>query len=216
MKTRSVVMAGVLAAAMSTAAFAIDRDARMIDTVWGEATVYDGGDSLGLSLWSETATAEPEGRWAILAGGALGTVWPNAGDGVEYWELGLGLKHYLARDTSLSLLGLYRELDTEDRPDLRRATATMKHRLMPAADPVSPYVIAGAGLQTVEDIPEPTVDTDFTELLLVGGAGVDFMMAENFAIVFEGAWYITQELDGEESEDWFLGRVGMQYYWAGW
>jgi hypothetical protein len=210
---RFVCVLTVAVLVVASSAFAIDRDARFIDTVSLETTRYDGGDSLGGSLWAETATAAKSGDWAVLCGGGLGELWPDGGDSILYWEVGLGLKHYLAVDTSISVLGTYRELDIQDRPDILTGLGFVKHRLVPPDDDISPYIIAGAGLRQVEYIPEPPVDDDFTELLIFGGLGCDFMMAKNFAIVFESVWYRTEELDDDETADWWQGRVGMQYYW---
>lgn len=214
MKTRVALASLAVLFFFVVASRAIDRDARMIDTIALESTYYNSGDSFGGSLWGETATAAPNENWAILLGGGLGTIWPDGGDGVDYWEIGLGMKYYLVQDTSIAVAATYRELDMFDDPDVLTGELTLKHRFVPADDPVSPFARAVIGMRTVETIPEPEIDEDFTEMILALGIGCDFMMADNFAFVFESVWYVTEELgDDEESPDWWLGRIGMQYYW---
>jgi hypothetical protein len=198
---------------LAVAAPAIDRGASMVDTISVEGIQHDGGDSLGGSLWGETVTATKEQQWAILLGGGLGTLWPDLGDGIDYWELGIGVKYYLLRETSLALITSYRELDMTDDPDIFTTEFTLKQRIIPAEEAISPFVRAGLGTRTVEYIPEPDIDDAFTEMILSFGVGVDFMMADNFAIVFESVWYLTEELDEDETPDWWFGRIGMQYYW---
>lgn len=213
MQKLKVLSAITILLSVALGASAIDRDARMIDTISVDGIQYDGGDSLGLSLWGETVTATREEIWAVLFGGGLGTIWPDSGDGIDYWEIGLGMKYYLLQDTSLALVGTYRELDMPDDPDVVTTELTLKHRFVPADEAVSPFLRGGIGTRKVEYIPEPSVDDDFTEMILSVGFGVDFMMADNFAIVFEGTWYVTEKLDDDETPDWWIGRVGMQYYW---
>ena len=56
---------------------AIDRGARMIDTIALEGTTSDSRDTLAVSLWGETQTSSESEKWAILFGGSLGKVWPD-------------------------------------------------------------------------------------------------------------------------------------------
>lgn len=208
MQKSTLLISAIIVLSLSPYARAIDREASMIDTLSIETTQYDSGDSLGVSLWGETVTATRQRNWAILLGGSIGTLWPDRGDGLDYWELGLGMKYYPRRNTSATVRGLYRELDLPDRPDILTAEFFIKHRLIPAEETVSPFVRAGIGSRVIERIPEPDTDEDFSETIFLFGAGCDFMMAENFAIVFESTWYRV-----EETQDWWLGSIGMQYYW---
>ena len=123
------------------------------------------------------------------------------------------MKYYVFQDTSLALTWTYRELDISDRPDIMTGLLELKHRLIPAYETVSPYLLGGFGARRVEYIPEPEVDDDFSEMIFSFGLGIDFMMNDHFAFVFEGTWNITEAIDEEETPDWGLFRIGMQYYW---
>lgn len=194
---------------------AIDRGARMIDTIGLEGTTSDSRDTLAVSLWGETRTSAETEKWAILFGGSLGKVWPEADFGsAKSWELGVGLKYYLIPSTSLALTGTYGERDWEGRPDTRAADLLLKHRLLPAVDDVSPYLLVGLGQRNVEVIVPPEFDTDFREWVWTFGVGCDFMMGRNYAFVFEGSWNVTDGVsDDPDSDDWVMGLIGMRYYW---
>jgi len=214
MHKREILSSIVILLSVAAIAPAVDRDAEMVDTISVETMQYDDGDSLGLSLWGETATAMDEKKWAVLFGGNVGTIWPDMGDGIDYWEIGLGMKYYVLQDTSLALVGLYREVDQPDDPKILTADLTLKHRFVPAYETVSPFIRGGIGARTVEYTSEPDVGVnDFSEMIFSFGLGIDFMMTDHFAFVFEGTRYITEKLDEDETPNWWIGRVGMQYYW---
>jgi hypothetical protein len=216
MKRGLLVVAGVTAwlALFCGVSSALDRDARMIDTLAVEVGSYKQGETIGLSLWGETAAGGPEGRWAILFGGAAGEVWPDAGDDYAYWKVGLGMKYHLFQDTSLALIGAYMEFDYPDLPDIISGELLLKHRFVPADEWVSPYLLAGATIRNVEKVPEPATDEDFGEMVISVGLGCEFMINREFSFLFEGSWNETYELsDGHELPDWWLGVFGMRYYW---
>jgi len=192
---------------------AIDRDVRMIDTISIVGTTSDSGDSLGGSLWGETVTSKENDKWAILFGGSLAKSWQDNEENANYWNIGIGVKYYLLPSTSIALTGEYLERDYSGKPDIKTGILTVKHRLLPAEDDISPFLLVSIGMRTVEYI---HFDDDYSELIYSFGAGVDFMMADNYAITFEGTWNMTAELgDNTSSDNWLMGRVGMTYYW-GW
>ncbi len=190
---------------------AIDRGARMIDTISIVGTTADNSDSLGGSLWGETVTSKENDKWAILFGGSLAKLSVDNEESANYWNVGLGVKYYLLTSTSIAITGEYLERDYSGKPDIKTGLLSVKHRLLPADDDISPFLLAGVGIRTVEYI---HFDNDYSELIYSLGAGVDFMMAENYAITFEATWNMTAELgDNFSSENWLMGRIGMTYYW---
>ena len=213
MYKKITVLSSLALLALAIVAPAIDRDARMIDTISIVGNTSDSGDSLGGSLWGEITTSAENDKWAILFGGSLAKLSLDNEEGANYWDIGLGVKYYLLTSTSFAITGEYLERDYSGKPDIKTGRLDFKHRLLPADDDISPYVLAGIGVRTVEYI---HFDDDYTELIYSIGAGVDFMMAENYAITFEASWNMTAEMSGDDSSDnWLMGRVGMTYYW-GW
>lgn len=190
---------------------AIDRDARMIDTISIVGTTSDHIDSLGGSLWGETITSKDNDKWSILFGGSLAKLWDDNLENANFWNIGLGVKYYMLTSTSVAITGEYLERDYSGKPDIKTGKLDFKHRLLPAVDDISPYLLAGVGIRTVEYI---LSKDDYTELIYSLGAGIDFMMADNYAITFEASWNITAELgDNYSSDNWLMGKVGMTYYW---
>lgn len=192
---------------------AIDRGARMIDTISIEGNSSDHNDSLGGSLWGEVTTSAENDKWSILFGGSLAKLTSDYRDSSSYWNLGLGVKYYMLRSTSVAITGQYLEADYSGKADMKTGKVDFKHRLLPADDDISPFLLAGAGIRTVDYLYN---DSEYTELIYSLGAGVDFMMAYNYAITFEATWNMTAELgDDQSSDNWLMARVGMAYYW-GW
>ena len=190
---------------------AIDRDARMIDTISLEGNSSDNADSLGGSLWGEVTTSAENDKWSILFGGSLAKLTSDYRESSSYWNIGIGVKYYMLRSTSVALTGQFLEADYPGKADMKTGKVDFKHRLLPAEDPISPFLLAGAGIRTVDYL---YYSSEYTELIYSLGAGVDFMMANNYAITFEASWNMTAELgDDQSSENWLMGRVGMTYYW---
>lgn len=213
MYKKITLLASLILFSLVIVAPAIDRNAHMIDTISIEGTTSDSGDSLGCSLWGETVTSKENEKWAILFGGSLAKLWQDNEESAGYWNIGLGVKYYLLTSTSFAITGEYLERDYSSRPDIKTGSLDFKHRLLPAEDDISPYLLAGIAIRTVEYI---HFDDDYTELIYSLGTGVDFMMAENYAITFEASWNMTAEMgDDASSDNWLMGRVGMTYYW-GW
>ena len=213
MYKRIAFISSLVLISLTTIAPAIDRDARMIDTISIVGNTSDSGDSLGGSLWGEITTSAENDKWAILFGGSLAKLSMDNEERANYWDVGLGVKYYLLTSTSFALTGEYLERDYSGKPDIKTGKIFFKHRLLPADDDISPYLIAVAAIRTVDYIHH---DDEYTEFVYSLGAGVDFMMAENYAITFEGIWNMTAEMgDDASSDNWLMGRVGMTYYW-GW
>jgi hypothetical protein len=204
---------------LNLGAFAIDRDARMIDTVSLNVANLSDADSIGGSLWGETSTANPDQKWAILLGGGYDEISPDRGANIDAWTLGLGVKYYILPVTSVSGVGTYTQYDQTDTDDkdAKAASVSLKQRLMPADAPVAPYA---KGTFTwrhrstfSEALPQPEGDA-FSEVLLTLAAGVEFEMRKDFTIIFEGGYVIANASnDHAEDLDGAIGTVSMQYYW---
>lgn len=202
---------------------AIDRDARMIDTVALNVANLDGADSIGGSLWGETAIAAPRQDWAILFGGGYDEISPDYSSNIEAWTFGVGLKYYLMPLTSLGALGTYsfydqkNAADNTDDKDAKAATAFVKQRFLPATDPLSPFARVSLTYRersTFSDNDPALANESFSEDLFQFGGGVEFNMNTEFSFVLELGYIIANASDDNtEDLDGFVGSLGMQYYW---
>ena len=85
---------------------------------------------------------------------------------------------------------------------------SVKHRLVSASRPVSPYLKAAAGMQFVDQ------DESYEVLVLTASAGCDFMTNESMAFVFEAGISESEDIDGGmDLEDGVHFGIAMQYYW---
>ncbi len=203
-------------------ASAIDRGARMIDTAALNVAELDDVDSIGGSLWVENVFAVPNADWAMLAGVGYDEISPDGSDNVEAWTLGLGLKHYILPVTSVSLIGAYTRFNEENgapERDTKAATVTLTHRLLPADEPISPFLkgaLTWRDRSTFSDFePQPEEDS-FSEVLVTLGGGAEFAMGPAFTFVFDvGLVIADQSADGAEDMDGVVGSVAMRYYFDG-
>ncbi|MBM4142832.1 MAG: hypothetical protein FJ225_04450 [Lentisphaerae bacterium] len=180
---------------------AIDRNAAMIDSIGLEATSFSDGYGLGLLLWGENAAAALPQKWAVVAGIGGGRKWYDVFDDPRFLDLSLGVKYYPWKLTGLSLYGTYSLIEW-GAADALAATFEIKQRLITADDPVSPYVKAVASAR------------DYGEAFGELAAGVDFMMRDDFAIVFEGGYFVADDMAGESAPvNGWIGGVHMKYYW---
>ena len=151
---------------LSLPADAIDRDAKMILGVGGRFGESDSTDFTSLGGGAEFALGNQENLGLMLDVGQ--TAFDNEGDQETQW-IGIGLAYYLTPDTSLRLSLDYSvaELSFASYVDRRRSgylynhlwdsdiegsgydvNFSLKHRLIPASEPISPYVSAHLGLST--------------------------------------------------------------------
>lgn len=205
----------LLSLVFAVTAQAIDRDARMIDRAQLDVASLDSADSIGASIWGESALAAPGGRWAFLAGLGLGTISPDYAENDDYWGLALGLKYYLTELTSLSVLGSYVDLDNGSDRDIKAGTGMLKHRLAPATEPVSPFLKAGLSYRRRSTFSDWDVtDASVSETAVELGGGVEFAMNETLSFVIEASYVNAESSDDNTSEpDGWAGAVAMQYYW---
>jgi len=201
-------------------ALAIDRDAAMIDELNVEGTSYDDADYFGVSITVENVMAAASGNWALLAGVGMGELEFDgmATENDAVWG-GLGVKWYMTPVTGISIMGTWRELDYSGFEDVEilGVTGELKQRLLPATMAISPYVKAAATFQEVDHpagyLNLATAGT-FTELIVSAYFGCEFMMNESMAWVFEAGLSESEDFeDGDDTQDGFLARLAMRYYW---
>jgi outer membrane protein W len=187
----------------------------MIDTLSAEMSTFDGGDTMAFSLWGETAMATPDGDWSFLLGGRVGTESPDGAEDANFWNLGLGMKHYFTHLTSLALVGAYTEYDVSYDLDVKAASLSLKHRFISAIEPISPFVTVGATYQTINKPWNDASGDSFSELVGKIGVGCDFMMTEDMAIVLSAAYFNAEDVsDGPNPPDGWMATLSMMYYWG--
>lgn len=194
---------------------AIDRDAAMIDTIAIVGSPFDSSDMVSVSLWGETAVRQAT-DWAFLVGGQYGRVSPHRIDDLgDFWGVGVGIKWYLTPVTAVSVLGEYGQYaDVVGTPEVRTGTVTLKQRLLPADQPMSPFLEAAAGLRSSDAILDfegrefRFEDSESSEVVVTLGGGCDFAMTDDMVIVVEAAYS-----EGDGLADGWLGTLGMAYYW---
>jgi hypothetical protein len=192
----------------ASSAYAIDRNADMIDAFKVEGASYRNSDYVGLRITGETKVADSSGKWAILAAVAGGQLSLDAGPDTDAIEVGIGLKYYLTSLTSISGMGRYEWNDADIDFEVGTFDVSIKQRLINADRPISPYFKIGAGIQFVDH------DESYEVLVLSASAGCDFMMNESMAFVFEAGISESEDIDeGEDREDGVHLGIAMQYYW---
>lgn len=209
--------------------YAIDRGARMIDTISVDVEELDDVDSAGISLWGETLLAPEREDWALICGGGVGTLSPDttvavspetgalvesATRNVDFWTIGIGLKFYLAPPTSLSAVGTYAEYEQGGiERDAKGVTFTAKQRLLPADSALSPFVKGSYMLRDRSSFSDVGTQGSFSENLIALGGGIEFGAGENFSFVFEAARVESDNSEnGDEDLDGWRGSFAMQYY----
>lgn len=194
---------------------AIDRDARMIDRAQLDLASLDNADSIGASIWGETALAAPGGEWAFLGGLGFGTISPDDAANDDYWGLALGLKYYFTELTSVSVLGSYVNLDNGSDRDIKAGGAQLKHRFVSATEPVCPFLKAGVTYRRRSTFSDWEVSDDsVSETAVDLGGGLELAMNETFSFVIEASYVNAESSDDDASDpDGWLGAISMQYYW---
>ena len=217
-KTSALFLAVILTA---SGVYAIDRSARMIDSAYIESEHLDHGDVLTVNVSVENVTATINENWAIIAGLGLGQIDydDTAVSTSDLWWGGLGVKWYLFRVTSLSVMGFYKDMEYGSSSDLELsgAKAEFIQRLLPATSAISPFIKGSAAFQQV-DHPAGYLGLSqagkFDEFIFSLGAGCDFMMNDSMAFVFSAGYSESEDVDdGQDTSDGFTAGLAMKYYW---
>lgn len=207
--TRLTIAATAAFLTLSSSLFAIDRDAKMIDTVWVDGYSFDYYDYIGLHITGENTIQNTDGKWAILAGVRGGSISPDIGENSLSLGGEIGLKYYFTELTSIAGLGGYMWNDADDYDfNVGEFTARLTQRFIPATRPLSPYIKLEAAIQFVD-----MVETDNIAVYRAF-AGCDVLSSETMAFVFEGGYSESDNLDdGIDTEDGWVVRLAMRYYW---
>jgi hypothetical protein len=208
-------VAGVLFCLAAGGAWAIDREARSVETAGFEMANYRDLDYAGVRLDVENLLAAESEKWALLAGVSGGRFKPDTGDRVYTGLLTMGIRHYLLPVTALSLTGSYR---TDDSRAFKVAagTAGLKQRFLPASRAISPWV---AGRISVQDVNLSkgflsARERSYTAVVTTLEVGCDFMMDERFAFVFHAGASETETVQsGASYADGIYGGIALRYYW---
>jgi len=210
----AVLVSALTALLVSLNAHAIDRDAKIIDMLAGEAAKYDDFDYIGFKLWGETALPVEGDNWAFIFGGTYGEYSETGVEDVDAWSVSIGIKYYLTKVTGISLFGTYVDFDLRQDAEIIAGTVHLKQRLLPATQAISPYLIGSGSVQSAEVVPGSTDDGSFTELIVTGGAGIDFMLDDNLSFVFEGAYSESEDVSsGVDYADGWSTLLAMKYHW---
>ncbi len=192
----------------ASSAYAIDRNADMIDAFKVDGASYRNSDYVGLRITGENKVADSSEQWALLAALAVGQLSLDAGPEMDAIEVGIGLKYYLTSLTSISGMGHYTWLEDVLDFEVGAFDLSLKQRLISASRPISPYFKVGTGIQFVDE------GDSYKVLVLSVSAGCDVMMNESMAFVFEAGISESEDLDkGSDREDGFHLGIAMQYYW---
>ena len=209
---RIVVAVLLVALCVPALVFAIDREARNIDSLGVNAGAFDDADEVGLIATTEIAVPVEEDNWSVVAGGRLAEVSPDANvDDLSTWSVFLGMKHYLTRELSAEATGHYRDMDLSDARILG-VDLMVKQRFIPVDEVLSPYAQVGG---TLQDVDWGDGVAGLTQVLLHGSLGCDVMLRDDMAIVLEAGYSQALEIsgDGDTYGDGFIAAVLMKYYW---
>ena len=194
----------------------------MIDELNLDTSSYDHGDYVGVSITVENVIGVLKRNWALIAGIGMGELDLDSdalSGNYDSWWAALGVKWYMTPVTGISVSGLMRNTDFSTGQDVEIAggVVEVKQRLLPASKAISPYV---RGKATLQEVDHPAnylgINTagSFTELIISALFGCDFMMNDEMAWTFEAGYSESEEFeDGRDTEDGFLARIAMRYYW---
>lgn len=212
---RKALLAVLITMIAISHACAIDRGAGMIDSATVEAASYDDVDVIMINLWSEIALQTRNEEWAILAGAKFGQASPDGFGDAFTWCIAMGVKFYATDFTSFSVFGSYQDYSSKYNYDTVAGTFLAQHRFLSTDEVISPFVYGTASLQSVQFEPDLGASDDFIEVVLTAGAGCDFLLQDNMALVFKGAFSLSETFDGGDGgqANGLLGSVGMKYYW---
>lgn len=189
---------------------AIERGAKIIDTIGVEVWGYKSATLVGGSLWGETLLAPEDQDWSLVAGITAGQV--SFDDSIAdsiLWTGNLGVKWYLLEITSLQITAGFGQMTDLD-VNVVNLRATMKQRFIPASDPISPYASATLMVQK-EDFAEAD---DSNALYFEAHLGAEFAARADMAFIFDiGFIQSLSPSDETFDEQGVAAGFYMKYYW---
>ena len=206
-----LLLAALMVVVLAGGASAIDRDAKMIDSLNGFYRDFDGGDMIGGWLEGESLMGDPSEKWALIGGVGFGSGSVDELSTGNFWGFELGLKYTFTKLTSMTATGAYTDFATGTFGDTVAGRLGLKHRFLSAERAVSPYLEGIIAYQSVEKSEAWGDSFDEGHGTILGG--IDFLMRDDFVIVFEGAYFNGIEAGDDMStpEGW-QASVGMKYY----
>lgn len=214
MRSWLVVVVIALVACIGANAYALDRNASMIDSAGLNVRAYDHFDVTYGLINSETALLN-ESKWSIIGAVGAGTISAEGADKM-YWLADVGVKRYLKWDSSLALLGTFEWAESGKDMGVYGMKLAFVQRLMPVDETISPYIGIDLALQSAKITYWTTGSDRFTGVALKAAVGCDFMLNEDCALAVEGA--ISESTDVSESlygnyADGYSFQVALKYYW---
>ena len=175
---------------------------------WHPSWIEPDADYAAVRVTGETGVEDTAGQWAILAGIAAGSLSLDQGPDLDVLTLELGAKRYMNQLTSLALIGNYGWNDGPVDFEVGTVTLSVKQRFQSASRPISPFLRLDTSMQFVDQL------ESYDVLVIAATLGCDFMMGNNWALVFEGGVSESEEFDDgvDRADGWIMG-VAMQYYW---
>lgn len=210
MKASILSVMAVLFLAFSVNSFAIDKDAKFIDSIGAYGMSYKNGQLHGFQLWGETALGKLNKDWAFVAGLGFGTDSPDDNGDTDFIDGLAGLKYYFSEFTSLALVGSYMGYDSDSDIDISAASLLGKHRFISAEEGVSPFFTASVSYRSID-----IEDDNDSEIVGSAGLGCEFMLTEDLSIVIEGSYVRGESLNahGFELKDAIFAAIYLTGYW---
>jgi len=211
MKTSVLAVVAVLFLALSTGSYAIDNNAKFIDSIGAYTLSYKEGSMVGYQLWGETALGRTTKDWAFVVGGGLGTIDPDNGNETDHWNVLAGMKYYFSELTSVQILGSYLTGNDDSDLDITGISIGGKQRFMEISDGLSPFLTASLTYRSYDE----GNDDDEAELLGMIGLGCEWYLTEGLSIVIEGSYLHGESLEshGPELQDGVLAAIYLTGYW---
>lgn len=211
MKAIILSICAVLFLAISTNSYAIDRDAKFIDSIGVYGMSYKNGNMRGFELWGETALGRENKNWALVVGGGIGTDSPSNSENADFWNGLGGIKYYFNELTSVSLIGSYLATDSSAHLKISSASLQAKHRFIEASEGISPFLTGGVAYRSI-DTGRRGKDSEIVGNI---GLGCEFMLNKDLSFVIEGSYMHGESLNsnGYSLRDAFLAAAYITGYW---
>lgn len=208
MKTRILAVTLAVLFTVTFSSYAIDRDARFIDSLGIYGLSYKDGNQSAVFLTGETAVWQAS-DWAIVVGVFLGEDTYDTDS--DFLRGQFGIKCYLSELASLTVLADYTDLDDRD-ATITAVSLSYKQRLISATKGVSPFLMLSAAYRAIDESGKSGNDD---EIVGTAGAGCQFMLTDELGLVLEGSYLHSESLnkDGFEMQDGVLGSIYFIAYW---
>jgi hypothetical protein len=212
MNRKIFCITALLSLVMAAGSYAIDRDARFIDSIGAYGLSYHDGKSTGYAIWGETSVITGSKDWSILLALGMGEESPDDWADTDFWNGALGVKYYVSDLTSVGVVGGYKtSQDSAYDADITSVSVFAKHRLYEIDEGISPFFTASGSYRSYSM--ENTEDG--SELAVSIGAGCEFMITKDLSIAVEASYVhgVSLDSDGPELGSGILGAIYFTGYW---